>query len=87
MQNTVYVFINDEGWFFGDRESAGIAKGQQNPCFYKPFQQAKLFSSIRAAKTYRKRIINTDVSDEMKLMPITLTYSEQDIFKAILKRE
>jgi len=87
MQATVYVFVNKKGWFFGDRESAGLELGQRNHCFFQPFQQAKVFSSIREAVKYRSGIINTDVSIDMTLMPITITYSEQDIFKAILKKD
>lgn len=87
MKRIVYVFVNDEGWYFGDRVSAGIEPGQQNNCFYQPFQQARLFSSIRAAETYRKDIINIDVSDRMILMPINITHTKQDIFKAILKKD
>lgn len=87
MQKLVYVFVNDKGWYFGDRVSAGIQAREHSSGFFQPFQQAKLFSSIRAAEAYRKGIINTDVSDRMILMPIDITYSKQDIFKAILKHD
>ena len=87
MQQLAYVFINDEGWYFGDRVSARIKKGQQAHCFYEPFQQAKLFSSARVAVKYRSDIINTDISDKMILMSIGLAHTKQDIFKAILKKD
>jgi len=89
MQGTVYVFVNDKGWFFGDRESAGLKRGTPPvvACFFESFQQAKLFSSVWAAVKYRSGIINTNISIQMTLMPINVTYSEQDIFKAILKHD
>jgi len=87
MQNIAYVFVNDKGWFFGDRESADIRLGKRITCFYKPFQEARLFSSIKVAKIFRDGIINTDISDKMILMPIDLTHTKQDIFKAILKKD
>lgn len=87
MQQLAYVFITDEGWYFGDRVSARIKKGQKNACFFQPFKQAKLFSSAGAAKAYRSGIINTDISDKMILMSIGLAHTKQDIFKAILKKD
>ena len=88
MQRTAYVFVNDKGWFFGSRESAGIKRGTPPvvDCFFKSFQKARIFSSIEAAVKYRSKIIRSNIRIEMTLMPIDITYSEQDIFKAILKK-
>lgn len=84
MKHTVYVFINQDGWYYGNLLSSREPRGTHRKTFYKDFEQALLFSSSDAAVEYMDGIINTNIADKMILVPLKIEVDPKQIFKAIL---
>jgi len=84
MKTTVYVFVTKDGQYYGNRDSARIPRGARSGSLYDDFDKAMLFTSEEYAVAYRNTIINTTVSDKMKLMPIKVEFTKAEMFKAVL---
>lgn len=84
MKYTAYVYITRDGQYYGTRTDARIPSGERSSCLYDNFTQATLFSSEEAALKHRHGIINTIISEQMHLMPISVDFTKAELFKAIL---
>lgn len=84
MKSTVYVFVTNDGQYYGNRDSARIPTGVRSGSLYDDFNKAMLFTSEEYAIEYRGKIINANVSDKMKLMPIEVEFTKAEMFKAVL---
>ena len=84
MNFTAYVFVTKNGQYYGDRTTGSTKPGERANCLYDDFEKAMLFSSEEAAIVYRKKIINTNVSSLMCLMPIKVEFTKSEWFKAVL---
>ena len=84
MKATVYVFVTNDGQFYGNRDSARIPIGARSGSLYDDFNKAMLFTSEEYAIEYRGKITNTTISNRMKLMPLEVEFTKAEMFKAIL---